>query len=449
VKPPLLPLLLAALLPLAALHGEDRFPQPEFTTAYKAKAYQHPAPRGTAMEWVDVAVLLGALALASTFALSRRRKAAVPRRRLAWLEGRLGLYALMLFCLLYFGFYRQGCICPVGSVQNVTAALAGAGYVVPITVILFFALPLVFALFFGRVFCASVCPLGAMQDLVALRPMKIPRALSQVLGVLPWAYLAVAVLFAATGTSWIICRLDPFVSFFRLSGDLTRILLGVLFLGIGLVVARPYCRFLCPYGALLGLASRLSWKKVTVTPRECVQCRLCEHACPFDAIEKPEAPVDAQRPRALRRTGWLLAATPIWIALGAFLFWNLAPSIAHHHNTVFLSQRVRIEDRDPSLPKSWETRIWRELGKSEEELHAQAGAIRSRLQTGALFAGGFIGLVFGLTLVGLSRRVVRKDWEPDPAKCLACGRCFAYCPVEYQNPDSPDSPTLRGGDKHG
>ena len=50
-------------------------------------------------------------------------------------------------------------------------------------------------------------------------------------------------------------------------------------------VGRPYCRFLCPYGALLGLLSRVSWKHATITPDECINCKLCEDACPFGAIE--------------------------------------------------------------------------------------------------------------------------------------------------------------------
>ena len=56
---------------------------------------------------------------------------------------------------------------------------------------------------------------------------------------------------------------------------------------IGVFVGRPYCRFLCPYGVLLNLASRLSRWRVTITPSACVQCRLCEKSCPLGAIEVP------------------------------------------------------------------------------------------------------------------------------------------------------------------
>jgi len=45
--------------------------------------------------------------------------------------------------------------------------------------------------------------------------------------------------------------------------------------------------------------------------------------------------------------------------------------------------------------------------------------------------GGFMGLVVACTLVGLSTNRQRKDYEPDRASCLSCGRCFLYCPREH------------------
>ena len=65
-------------------------------------------------------------------------------------------------------------------------------------------------------------------------------------------------LFAATGAGYVICRFDPFVPLFRLTGDWTMLMTGGIFLLIGVFVSRPYCRFFCPYGILLGWLSRFS-----------------------------------------------------------------------------------------------------------------------------------------------------------------------------------------------
>ena len=63
------------------------------------------------------------------------------------------------------------------------------------------------------------------------------------------------------------------------------ILLTALFLNLR--IPRFYCRFICPYGVILRQLSRISKWRVTITPDECIQCRLCEESCPFGAVRKP------------------------------------------------------------------------------------------------------------------------------------------------------------------
>ncbi len=251
----------------------ERFPPPDFESGYELPSMTRPLRRVARREFVAVAVLAGALCLASWLALVKRSRRAIV--------------LLSLFCLAYFGFYRGGCVCPVGSVQNVSLSMADPGYALPLTVGLFFILPLVFGLLFGRVFCGAVCPLGAIQDVVLLRPVRVPAWLEHVLRVLPFVYLGAAVLFAATHTMFIICRYDPFVSFFRLSGEFHMLVIGGGVLFVAMFVGRPYCRFLCPYGALLAIVSRFAWRRVSTTPDECAACSLCENACPFGAITPP------------------------------------------------------------------------------------------------------------------------------------------------------------------
>ena len=108
------------------------------------------------MRDLDIAMLAAGLALAAWLILKRR--------------SRNGVMLLSIGALAYFGFYRKGCICPIGAIQNVTLSLVDPRYLISFGVIAFFFLPLVAALLFGRVFCGGVCPLGAVQDLVLLRP---------------------------------------------------------------------------------------------------------------------------------------------------------------------------------------------------------------------------------------------------------------------------------------
>ncbi len=253
--------------------AEERFPPPDFESGYEMPVMTRPAPRAVWREVTDVAVLAAALVAATVIALRLRSRRAMT--------------VLSVFSLAYFGFYRMGCICPVGSVQHAALSLFDRSYAIPLTVAVIFALPLLFALLFGRVFCGGVCPLGAVQDLVLLRPVRLPRWLEGALGVLPYVYLGLAVMYALNGAGFVICAYDPFVSFFRLSGPWPMLALGGAFVATSVFVGRPYCRFLCPYGVLLRLCSRWAWRKVSITPDECVVCSLCEDACPFGAIHPP------------------------------------------------------------------------------------------------------------------------------------------------------------------
>jgi polyferredoxin len=245
---------------------------------YKTPAVQKPLPRDAVLQVVDVAVLALAMGIAVWVVLKRRNR--------KWAA------ALTIGSLAYFGFYREGCVCPIGSIQNVAVALTDRTYAVPIVVTATFLLPLVVALFFGRAFCGGVCALGAMQDLVLLKPVRVPLRLDRALGLLKYVYLTAAIVLAvkpALGREFLICRFDPFVGFFRRTGPPHMLLLGGAFLTLGMFVGRPYCRYLCPYGGLLAWCTRLARRGVTITPNKELDCGLCTDACPYGAIEHMRA----------------------------------------------------------------------------------------------------------------------------------------------------------------
>ena len=397
---------------------KNRFPKPEFESGYIQPQTTTPAPREAALEAIDVAVLVVTLGLASYFALKTRSRRA--------------LFFLTIFSLVYFGFYRKGCVCSVGAIQNMVFALVDSTYAIPVTVLLFFILPLVFALFFGRTFCAAVCPLGAIQELIILRPMKISAWLAQTLGIIPYVYLGLTILFAATGSAFVICRLDPFVGFFRFGASFDMLLLGACFLLMGLFIARPYCRFLCPYGVLLGWMSRFSKWHVTITPDDCIQCRLCEESCPFGAIQTPAPKVVPESHRlSKRRLAILIGLLPVLILVGGWIGANLDTPLSRLHPTIRLAEQVISEDIGKTNETTEESRTFRSTGTPSTELFNAALSVREQFETGGRLLGGFLGLMFGLKLVSLSIRRTRKDYEPDRTTCFSCARCFSYCPQEH------------------
>ena len=401
--------------------AQELLSRPEIP-GYQTPTTQYPSPRAQQYEYLHTAALAVALVLATYLALGNRSRKA--------------LLVLTAASLAWFGFWRQGCVCPIGAIQNVARGLADPSFALPWTVVVFFALPLVFALLFGRTFCAAVCPLGAVQELAAVRPVKVPAWLDHALGLVPFAYLGVAVVYAATGTAFVICEYDPFVGFFRLSfSSANMLVVGLSFLVVGIFIGRPYCRYLCPYGALLGLCSRVSRWHVRIPPEECINCRLCEDACPYGAIRQPTVPQPpAERLRGRRRLAAMLILLPIVVASGALLGRGLATPLAHLHPRVQLAERMQRETRTQDMGQPMEpvdaTTAFRNTGRPVEELYAEALGLRGQFGTFGLWLGAWMGLVIGAKLISLSIRRRRTDYQPDRANCVACGRCFWYCPVE-------------------
>ncbi len=355
-----LPLFMAS-----AGYGERRFPPPDFESGYSQPPLVLQEYHPGLWEWLDAGLLLAGLLLT------------------AWLlhykRSRKGIFLVGITALLYFGFYKQGCICPIGSIQNVALSLSDPSYTISIPTIAIFILPLLLALFFGRVFCGGVCPLGAIQDLFLFRAIRVPTWLDGALGLLRYLYLGLAVYVAVEVKRFIICEYDPFVSFFRFSGPLWKILLGVFFLLLGLFVARPYCRYLCPYGGLLSLLSRWTSQGVRITPASCTNCTLCDAVCPFGAIRRPEE----------------LITLPAWIR----------PLV------LFLSPVLVIG-------------------------LAIIGYSLSGKSIPGLLLGLWFGVVMASKLIGVVFRGKVTTFETDNSACLSCGRCYKWCPYDPSHPSA-------------
>ena len=409
------------LLALAGnlLDAQQRFPKPEFDTGYVQPSPTTPEPRSIALEYFDVFVLLAVLSLASWLAIRKR-----SRRGLLWLS---------VFSLIYFGFYRDGCICSIGAIQNVALSIFDPLYAISVTALIFFLLPLIFTLFFGRTFCAAACPLGAIQDLLVIKPISLPSWIRKTLGFIPVIYLSLAVLFAATGSDFIICRYDPFVGIFRMDGPFLMIFLGICFLLLGMFYARPYCRVFCPYGVLLGWMSRFSKWHLTITPSACVQCKLCQDSCPFDAIEKPVGQKHRNPENSrnyLRRFILYVGLIPVWTLLGGFIGSKSYIFLSRVHPDVYLAELLITYPELKSDEENLDIQAFLELGKSFEQLVAEAAVIRSDFKKGGWAMGGFIGLALGIMMMNQVVFRRREDYEPHKGDCFSCGRCMDYCPIE-------------------
>ena len=137
---------------------------------------------------------------------------------------------------------------------------------------------LLLTLLLGRVFCGSVCPLGALQELAYQAPVpklkvRAKRALYAV-RFLVLAIVVVAALFLSVSALALLGVMDLFLLSFT-AGFVVMLTLLI----VSLFFYRPFCRVVCPYGALLSLAGLASRFKLRRNP-SCIECGKCEFACP-------------------------------------------------------------------------------------------------------------------------------------------------------------------------
>jgi polyferredoxin len=214
---------------------------------------------------------------------------AVTAHRPAALEGFLPISALMsLKVLLLTGEYDA--VHPAGLTILLAALLS--------------------AFLARKVLCSWVCPVGGISRALAwagektlwrrsdsevLVPQRLDRALLSV------KYLLLG--FFLYAIAW---KMDPMaihafqrgaynyaadakmLLFFTEMSRTTAVTLAVLVL-LSVAVKNFWCRYLCPYGALLGLASWISPQRVVRDPVACIDCRACTRACPVEirVHEKP------------------------------------------------------------------------------------------------------------------------------------------------------------------
>ncbi len=205
-------------------------------------------------------------------------------------SGRVGAVTLGV-TLVYLGFFDGGFL----SVSHITSGIiVGPGvYLRDMALLLMVGFTVVTTLLFGRVFCGFLCPFGALQDLITrIVPRRLRRSLPQRIHdraiYLKYGILLLIVgLAAAPAQISIYQYFEPFGTVFYLSSSPLLWSIAGGFLVASAVVPRFYCRYACPLGAALGVASLLAIFRIRRV-EQCTPCKVCEHACPTGAIRGPE-----------------------------------------------------------------------------------------------------------------------------------------------------------------
>jgi polyferredoxin len=149
---------------------------------------------------------------------------------------------------------------------------------------------------FRKAFCSWLCPVGTISEYLWRAGQKLfrrnflpPRWLDLglrglkylLLGFFVWAVSSMAAdeLAAFMASPYGMIADVKMLNFFRHIGHTGAIVLGVLVVA-SLFIQNFWCRYLCPYGALLGISSLFSPARIRRNPDTCVDCAKCAKACP-------------------------------------------------------------------------------------------------------------------------------------------------------------------------
>jgi polyferredoxin len=160
---------------------------------------------------------------------------------------------------------------------------------------------------FGKSFCSWICPIGFLSEMIGdtgdkfwKKVFKInfrmPKYIDYPLRGLKYLLLAffvyaifsmsaLALKFFLDGQYNIASDIKMWYFFARIS-RFSLIVIGILFF-LSIFFRNFWCRYLCPYGALLGLIGLVSPNKIKRNEVSCIDCNLCAKACPsFIKVDK-------------------------------------------------------------------------------------------------------------------------------------------------------------------
>lgn len=166
------------------------------------------------------------------------------------------------------------------------AALGVSGYV-----FLGIALGVVALSFFiGPAFCGWACPVGAIQDVLGLplrnRRLAIPKWLDRVFAWYRYVILVLIVILALTSGTQVLQNFSPFGALYDFATSTalgTSAIIGLSVLALlSVVLSRPFCRYLCPYGAMLGLSNLVRLMPLRRVESTCTDCGACDRVCPMN-----------------------------------------------------------------------------------------------------------------------------------------------------------------------
>jgi polyferredoxin len=183
--------------------------------------------------------------------------------------------------------------CPIGSLQHFAIIRQVPLYTLGVLALI--------GVFVGRLACGWLCPFGWFQELVHGVRSRIGLSRWRVSERLRWLPYASLIVLAGIVPLWTrepwfskLCpmgTLEAGIPWVLLDAGIRAQVGGLFALKLAILLGfllwmlrtkRPFCRFVCPLGAVWSPFNRVSSLHLTVDEARCTQCGACQRVCPVD-----------------------------------------------------------------------------------------------------------------------------------------------------------------------
>lgn len=187
-------------------------------------------------------------------------------------------------------------LCPFGGVVTLYNLITLGTFIqkIHMSSVILMSIIFILAILFGPVFCGWVCPLGSMQEWIGKLGRKIfkqkfnhfiPSKIDNILRFLRYGVLIWVVFVIAKSGQLLFANVDPYNAMFTFwSGEVAvpAVIILIITLLSSLFIERPWCKYACPYGALLGLSNKIRILKIRRNADTCISCKKCDQNCPMN-----------------------------------------------------------------------------------------------------------------------------------------------------------------------
>ena len=196
----------------------------------------------------------------------------------------------------FLGSASLHAVCPFGGVVSLYNLVTAGTFVKKIHESSVVLMIIVFTttLLLGPLFCGWICPMGTFQEWIGKIGKKIfkkkynrfiPYSIDKYLRFLRYGILTWVIYMTAVSGILIFQDFDPYYTLFQFwTGEVAIsgfIILGLVII-LSLFVERPFCKYACPYGAVLGVFNLFRLIPLRRNPSTCINCKACDRACPMN-----------------------------------------------------------------------------------------------------------------------------------------------------------------------